>query len=285
MLNCMLFEKIIKATQSELLDKILVDELQKRNMNDIVKTDDYILAHGNVPILLVAHMDTVHSTVEKIVIEKNIWTSPTGIGGDDRCGVYMILDIIEKSKHKPYVLFTTDEEIGGIGVQKFLKDFPYNEFDIKFMIEFDRKGNNEAVFYQCQNKEFIEFITKKLDMKYDDGSFTDICYIMDSWDIAGVNLSSGYYNAHTKKEYIVIDDMLNVSEKTIKFLDELDYSTLKKYDVQSYEYSMYYDDFDYWYDDEIVDTIFCEECFEEIPYDEYMENFGVCKSCMKKYLE
>lgn len=285
MLNCMLFEKIIKATQSELLDKILVDELQKRNMNDIVKTDDYILAHGNVPILLVAHMDTVHSTVEKIVIEKNIWTSPTGIGGDDRCGIYMILDVIEKSKHKPYVLFTTDEEIGGIGVQKFLKDFPYNEFDIKFMIEFDRKGNNEAVFYQCQNKEFIEFITKKLDMKYDDGSFTDICYIMDSWDIAGVNLSSGYYNAHTKKEYIVIDDMLNVSEKTIKFLDELDYSTLKKYDVQSYEYSMYYDDFDYWYDDEIVDTIFCEECFEEISYDEYMENFGVCKNCMKKYLE
>lgn len=285
MLNCMLFEKIIKATQSELLDKILVDELQKRNMNDIVKTDDYILAHGNVPILLVAHMDTVHSTVEKIVIEKNIWTSPTGIGGDDRCGVYMILDIIEKSKHKPYVLFTTDEEIGGIGVQKFLKDFPYNEFDIKFMIEFDRKGNNEAVFYQCQNKEFIEFITKNLDMKYDDGSFTDICYIMDSWDIAGVNLSSGYYNAHTKKEYIVIDDMLNVSEKTIKFLDELDYNTLEKYDVQSYEYSMYYDDFDYWYDDEIVDTIFCEECFEEISYDEYMENFGVCKNCMKKYLE
>lgn len=285
MLNCMLFEKIIKATQSELLDKILVDELQKRNMNDIVKTDDYILAHGNVPILLVAHMDTVHSTVEKIVIEKNIWTSPTGIGGDDRCGVYMILDIIEKSKHKPYVLFTTDEEIGGIGVQKFLKDFPYNEFDIKFMIEFDRKGNNEAVFYQCQNKEFIEFITKKLDMKYDDGSFTDICYIMDSWDIAGVNLSSGYYNAHTKKEYIVIDDMLNVSEKIIKLLCELDYNTLEKYDVQSYEYSMYYDDFDYWYDDEIVDTIFCEECFEEIPYDEYMENFGVCKSCMKKYLE
>lgn len=285
MLNCMLFEKIIKATQSELLDKILVDELQKRNMNDIVKTDDYILAHGNVPILLVAHMDTVHSTVEKIVIEKNIWTSPTGIGGDDRCGVYMILDIIEKSKHKPYVLFTTDEEIGGIGVQKFLKDFPYNEFDIKFMIEFDRKGNNEAVFYQCQNKEFIEFITKKLDMKYDDGSFTDICYIMDSWDIAGVNLSSGYYNAHTKKEYIVIDDMLNVSEKIIKLLCELDYNTLKKYDVQSYEYSMYYDDFDYWYDDEIVDTIFCEECFEEIPYEEYMENFGVCKSCMKKYLE
>lgn len=279
----MLFEKIIKATQSELLYKILPTELEKRGMNDLEKTDGYIFAHGNIPVMLVAHLDTVHNKVE--VIEKNngVWSSPTGIGGDDRCGIYMILELLEKLNVKPYVLFTTDEEIGGIGAKKFLNDYVYNEFDIKFMIEFDRKGFNDAVFYECQNKKFIDFIVEKMDMKFDYGSFTDICFIMEQWDVAGVNFSCGYYNAHRKDEYIIINDMLNVIEKTYNLIESIDFNSLEKFDAQcSYDYGFFDDDILYY---EIQDDTYCEECLSPMSNDTYMFNCGICDDCLKKYFE
>ena len=110
-----LFEKLVKATQSQLL-AFLPSELKKRGMNDIVATKDYILCHGDTPLLLVAHLDTVHrETVKEIYKVGGAWSSPQGIGGDDRCGIYMILSLLEKLPFKPYVLFATDEEIGCVG--------------------------------------------------------------------------------------------------------------------------------------------------------------------------
>ena len=42
---------------------------------------------------------------------------------DDRAGVYAIIQIIEAG-YKPHVIFTTDEEIGALGAQKLIEDFP-----------------------------------------------------------------------------------------------------------------------------------------------------------------
>ena len=51
---------------------MLPSELEKRNMNDIIATKKYIFAHGNIPVLLVAHLDTVHTQVKKIIKKKEI---------------------------------------------------------------------------------------------------------------------------------------------------------------------------------------------------------------------
>jgi hypothetical protein len=102
-------------------------------------------------------------------------SSPQGIGGDDRCGVYMIMQIVKD--YNCSVLFTEDEEIGCIGANKFVKALRKKEIEIakvNYMIELDRKGANDAVFYECDNPEFERFILQDDDWELKYGSYTDI---------------------------------------------------------------------------------------------------------------
>jgi len=169
----------------------------------------YILVKGEAPIMLVAHMDTVHAEPVKDICKSrhgNILMSPQGIGGDDRCGIYALVTIYEKAEKKPWLLFTCDEEIGGVGAWKFClkhKDgkLPPELDDLKCLIEIDRKGQNDAVYYDCGNDDFEDYITSK-GFKTEWGSFSDISEIAPELGVAAVNLSSGYYNAHTLHEYI-----------------------------------------------------------------------------------
>ena len=199
------FIHILKKTQPE-LKKYVAKEL-KKHYKDITIEDGFVFAQGTFPVLLVAHLDTVHETTPKIIMvasHKNVISSPEGIGGDDRCGVYMILEVIKK--YNCSVLFCEDEEIGGKGADKFTKSKIAQGLDFNYIIEFDRKGNNDAVFYDCDNAEFEQFITEKF-YKTQYGTFSDISIIAPYLGVAAVNLSCGYYNAHTKSEYIVISEM------------------------------------------------------------------------------
>ena len=72
-----------------------------------ISDDGFVYAAGEVPVLLVAHMDTVHKRTPDIIClseDKSIIMSPYGIGGDDRCGITMILEIIKELRC--HVLFT-----------------------------------------------------------------------------------------------------------------------------------------------------------------------------------
>lgn len=225
-----LFEEIVRATQPQLLNEILIEKMSGLGMTDYTHTEDYLLYHGEAPVMLVAHLDTVHKDpVQTISKLRGEWSSPQGIGGDDRCGVYMILDLIEALPFKPYVLFPTDEEIGCLGTKKFLQDFPVNEFDVKFLIEFDRRGRNEVIFYDCDNTEFHEFIMENTDYSKGYGSYTDICHIMESWDVAGVNFSCGYYSAHTLAERVNIAEMMNTIRVVYTLLEKLDFEALPRF--------------------------------------------------------
>lgn len=241
-----LFEQIVRATQEELLNEILIEKMGTLGMTDYVHTPEYLMYHGNVPVMLVAHLDTVHqSPVATISKFQGTWSSPQGIGGDDRCGIYMILDLIEALPFKPYVLFPTDEEIGCVGTKKFLQDYPVNEFDIKFLIEFDRKGRDEAIFYDCDNKDFHTFILDNTSYKKGFGSYTDICHIMETWDVAGVNFSCGYYSAHTLSESVKTGEMMNTIRVVYTLLEKLDFEALPHYPAEikprySYNYGTSY---------------------------------------------
>lgn len=245
-------EKILKLSQEELLSFAYVELLKRNYYNrDIVYTEDYVYAKGTIPILLVAHLDIVHKSIPETIVydkQKKILWSPTGIGGDDRCGVFGILKICEK--FKPYVLFTTDEEKGGLGVRKFVKDF--NELPVNFIIEIDRRGNRQAVFYDCGNKEFQNYILS-FGFEKQVGSYSDVRTLSTSYDIAGCNLSAGYYNEHTNTEHIYLDHLYNTingikdilkDTKNHKFYDcqEIKYTPTK------YSYSSYYDKYDRYYD-------------------------------------
>ena len=203
------FVEICKMKQTTL--KEYAETELKNNGYKVVNEDGFLYAKGTYPVLLVAHMDTVHKQqIERVVYKQkgNILSSPQGIGGDDRCGIYMILSIIQK--YHCSVLFTEDEEQGGIGARKFCDTDYVKNLGVDYMIELDRMNANDAVFYQNGNKEFQKWICDEtIGFKKSHGSYTDICDIMAESGIAGVNLSCGYYKQHTLDEYVNIEEMEN----------------------------------------------------------------------------
>ena len=90
------FEMILRLPQKE-LKKALQKELKEMNYS-VTSKDGFLYAPGSIPVLLVAHLDTVHQSAPEIIgysEDGRYIMSPQGIGGDDRAGVYMILQIIK----------------------------------------------------------------------------------------------------------------------------------------------------------------------------------------------
>lgn len=85
-------EQIFCATQDELKEML---EKELVGMGKTIQKDNgYLYAKGTHPVLLVAHLDTVHKKSPKTILyskDGNTIMSLEGIGGDDRCGVIMIL--------------------------------------------------------------------------------------------------------------------------------------------------------------------------------------------------
>lgn len=208
--------KILFMTQSEL--KIFLYKTLAGYGYTPCWADGYLYAEGNIPIMLLSHMDTVHKEpVSEFYVSNNgNIISPQGIGGDDRCGVYALYTAIVTSSitgSRPYILFTEDEEMGGIGASKFVNDLNYyKNIEVNFLVEIDRKGSNDSVYYECDNRDFEVFINS-YGFKSDYGSFSDISTVAPALGVAAVNLSSGYYNAHTTSEIINLYDLYGTIEK------------------------------------------------------------------------
>ena len=137
------FETILRLPQME-LKKTLKAELRSRGY-PVTDKPGYLYAEGTIPVLLVAHMDTVHrQPVEQICYsaDRAVAMSPQGIGGDDRCGVWMILQILRTANC--HVLFCEDEEVGCVGAKKFTRGSLRPQ--VNYIVELDRRGSNDAVF-------------------------------------------------------------------------------------------------------------------------------------------
>ena len=180
-----------------------------------VNKKGFLYAEGDIPVLLVAHLDTVHSEKAEIICfseDMRYVMSPQGIGGDDRCGVYMIMQLIRD--FKCHVLFCEDEEVGGRGANKFVAS--KLKPGVNFIVEMDRRGSNDAVFYHCDNPDFTDFVLS-FGFEENHGTFSDISVIAPPLNTAAVNISAGYYNEHRTHEYI---DMLAV-ENNIRRIGEM----------------------------------------------------------------
>ena len=229
--------------------KVLYTKLRRMfKGNAISSKGSYILVPGEVPIMLIAHLDTVHKESVKQICKTqngNILMSPQGIGGDDRCGVFALVKVHRAVEKKPWLLFTCDEEIGGVGAEKFCEHhrkgkLPKELDELKALVEIDRKGELDAVYYECGNEEFEEYITSK-GFVTDWGSFSDISVIGPELGVAAVNLSSGYYNAHTLHEYIHRAHLNATIEKVIGIVEDAASENFPKYE--------YVDNWDKGFDD------------------------------------
>lgn len=232
-------EKFLRPTQSELFAFF-----SYRYCGQCVVSDgNYILVRGESPVMLIAHLDTVHKIPVKTIYRLEggaILTSPQGIGGDDRCGVYALVNVYEQSDTKPWLLFTCDEEIGGVGAEAFCwayekYNLPAGLNDLKCLVEIDRKGRNDAVYYDCENRAFETYITSK-GFRTAYGSFSDISLIAPTLGIAAVNLSSGYYNPHTRREYIVRSEIDNTISKVVEIVADAVSKDFPRYEYCADDY-------------------------------------------------
>ena len=200
--------------------------LAKKGYKTIVTTPDYVFAVGDIPVAVTAHLDTVHlETANKKEIfcdsEQGVIWCPTGLGADDRAGVYAIIRLLNKG-YRPSVLFLTDEEIGSVGAGKLINDFPKCPIkDLKYIIELDRRNAIDCVFYDCDNQKFTDYI-ESFGFAEAWGTFSDICEICPAWGVAGVNLSVGYENEHTKAEFLRIAWLNSTIDKVIKMFKDID---------------------------------------------------------------
>ena len=296
------FEEYIKLTQKKLF-KLIKNDFP----NAVFRKDKYILVPGEAPILLVAHLDTVHHDNVTVICKSddgNILMSPQGIGGDDRCGVYGIIKAHENAKVKPWLLFTCDEEIGGVGARQFANDLPMKDKleKINLIVELDRKGKTDAVYYDCDCPELEEYITSK-GYKTEWGTYSDICDVAPALGVAAVNLSCGYYNAHTQHEFINVKYLENTIRKVIEIVNESptlpQFEYLESYrSYSSYNYYNTHEGFDekkltgdllgYWNElldiygeQELID--YCEEHGMDSLIDLYWESFMDTKETKINY--
>ncbi len=161
--------------------------------------------------VLVSHLDVykdkVPSKREIIVINEIIALKPESkkvLGGDDRCGVWIMIKLIEEGYTDFAYLFCYDEEKGCCGSRQFNLDDGFT-----CVIGLDRRGTGEFAFYKGHNRAFYKLFID-LGLAPVEGSRSDCAIVSDKMGIASINLAIGFYQEHTSDEYIVFPQTVKV---------------------------------------------------------------------------
>ena len=181
-----------------------------------------------------AHVDTVHSIepggitpveIDGLVTGINPLTMvQTGIGGDDKCGIYAALTCL-RSLPVCKAAFFVDEEIGCAGSGD--ADMAFFA-DCRFVLQADRKGRKDFVHDingRLSSKTFMRAVKPILatyGFRPCSGMTTDIEALRNNEiGISVANMSAGYYNPHSRGEYICIADLENTRNLMVQICQEM----------------------------------------------------------------
>jgi tripeptide aminopeptidase len=225
----------------------------KGNLNDDSKFYPCVISHTDT----VHNIDTINVKEEYLKnAQKELKLSlkayndegkPTGIGGDDKCGVFACLKML---KDLPILkaAFFVSEETGCHGSRNSDSEF-FN--DIGYVIQFDAPENwmisqncsgvdlfdkNSTFFEKCN-----EVLTESMNtqsMRYMNHPYTDVYAITKKYGISSINFSIGYYDYHTKHEYVVVEDVFNGIEIGKKMIELLGYEFYEKKE-QKFKYGIF----------------------------------------------
>lgn len=207
-------------------DSGMINFLKKKFNNYISHKQDFVYINNKSDVTLVAHIDTVRwdnkKPVQPVFKGDCIYNANGILGADDRAGVFGLLFIYDylkaEGKKVPNLLFTTGEESGNIGANAFCDTCKKLIDKTKVFIELDRAGKNDFVTYDYEpDKNSKRFFTS-FGFKHAIGSFSDISAIIENYKKPCVNLSIGYYNQHSNKEYLNISEMFATIFRVINIL-------------------------------------------------------------------
>lgn len=233
----------------------ICNELDDLDIDYVVDNDGNILitkGNGDKMPLVCAHLDTVHKKNSINIREEYLPRTScygqrydqnesllclkgyddegneTGCGGDDKCGIYVCLELLKRVDNIK-VAFFVSEEIGCIGSSRCDMEFFSN---VEYVISYDGPGNQlvtevcngvrifqrDSDFFKTVSKTFEEVNYKPI---YGSHPYTDVYMIKKRFDIDGINLSCGYYNMHSKSEYVCVDDINKAINTGLKLIYNL----------------------------------------------------------------
>jgi hypothetical protein len=219
---------------------------------------------------MVAHMDTVHKIdsygieiVEETYIKSqydyssvcdgqqvlrgyvkgktHTKTNRTGCGGDDKAGIFLALEVMDKFDVMKCAFFIS-EEIGCIGSREADPEFFNN---VAYTIQHDSPENNTISWYcsgyQLFSSEWAKpgvvideetgrerFEGKIGDLLYDYGvrifarhPFTDVSQLTKKFDFECINLPAAYYQYHTSNECVLIDGIEIAYDLSVAIIERL----------------------------------------------------------------
>lgn len=170
----------------------------------------------------ISHMDQVHDYVPfmQVLLTGNLLHAVDGngdrcgVGGDDKCGIYLALRMLHVLPHVTAV-FVRDEEVGCLGSNIV----PLQWFDhASFVLQADRNNRTMDVIrdtnaMECASDDFMDCILslpicKAAGHKENTGSITDIGELASrGLPVSMVNISSGYHGPHTANEVVHLDEL------------------------------------------------------------------------------
>ena len=176
----------------------------------------------------VSHTDTVHyvnHNLKVVQLEeegKTILTGidsktlkPSGIGGDDKCGVFLCLEMLDTLDNVKAAFFVS-EEIGCVGSKQADPEFFSN---VGYAIQYDSpKGNSMSMSLMGKKlfnveSEFGEKVKQPIlehgITSWEYHPYTDIWPLMEKFGFSCLNLAAGYHRYHTDNEYVVVEEVEN----------------------------------------------------------------------------
>jgi acetylornithine deacetylase/succinyl-diaminopimelate desuccinylase-like protein len=167
-----------------------------------------------------AHIDTVHYPQPVRIVQQGGMLvgldrhgQRTGIGADDKAGVFICLELLERFDDIAVALFAA-EEIGCMGAYHA----PAKWFDnVGCVIEFDCPARGLLSYTAGGVRMFQndgDFIQRALPVlnrhgltRWQRQPFTDVMALRKRFDVSCLNLSCGYHNWHQTDEYVVLDEV------------------------------------------------------------------------------
>lgn len=180
--------------------------------------------------LLCVHTDQVQSKPCTHTIQNNNFIygmgghKQSGLGADDKNGVWILLNLIKKYGDKVSFLFSTMEEVGGM-TDGFMHELGKTVTDtIPYALVFDRKGGSDIIGFDNEYcmKDLNDDIAKLGVMfGYEPaiGVWSDCDHI--SKYVPCANLSCGYYAPHSDNEYTNINELINALDFGAYLLENL----------------------------------------------------------------
>lgn len=164
-----------------------------------------------------------------------------GLGADDKNGIFICLECL-KAYDVLKVAFFVGEETGCVGSDdvdiEFFKD-------CRFIVEPDRRGGSDLITSMfcggvCSD-DFIKAIgAERFGYTEERGSITDVGTLVERGvGISCLNLSCGYYEAHTDNEFTVLSELENCLVFVMRIIDECTDVYPFEYEGRSYGRSIY----------------------------------------------